>query len=152
MVMDDRFFRNVAETIKNVVGRSVEAPPPFGGKPGEPVPEVDPEDLMVVWQISRDAQASRPGFALGIEGLKLACKPGADVQAIAYRGMMMGMMSRIVAEQLAPFMREGQPNDSVFRAAAKIPVEWMGVGITRHGPPFDVNEFLRLCGEETQTI
>jgi hypothetical protein len=48
--------------------------------------------------------------------------------------------------------REDEPDDAVFRAAAKIPAEWMGVGIVREGPPFDVNEFLRFCGEETETV
>jgi hypothetical protein len=44
----------------------------------------------------------------------------------------------------------GAQDDAVFRAVAKVPAEWMGVGIVRQGPPFDVNEFLRLCGEETE--
>jgi hypothetical protein len=36
-------------------------PPPFGGKPGEPVPTVDPEDVKTVWQIMKDVgcQTSR---------------------------------------------------------------------------------------------
>jgi hypothetical protein len=54
--------------------------------------------------------------------------------------------------QLARFTREGQPDDAVFRAAAKVPAEWVGVGIVRESLPFDVNEFLRLCGEETETV
>ena len=60
------------------------------------------------------------------------------------------MLSRLAPEQLAQFTRDGQPDDAVFRAAAKVPTEWMGVGIVREGPPFDVNEFLRLCEEELE--
>jgi hypothetical protein len=45
------------------------------------------------------------------------------------------------AEKLVPFTRSGQLEDAVFRAAAKVPAEWMRVGFVREGPPFDVTEF-----------
>jgi hypothetical protein len=35
----------------------------------------------------------------------------------------------------------------VFRAAAEIPMEWMGVGIVRRGLPFDPDDFLRRVRE-----
>jgi hypothetical protein len=126
-------------------------PPRFGGKLGEPVPAVDPEDVETVWRIAREGEANN-SKAVGFELFKHACKPGTDVQAVFYRSTLIWLVSRSVPEQLARFMREGQPNDAVFRAAAKIPAEWMAVGIVQHGPPFDVNEFLRLCGEETETV
>ena len=84
--------------------------------------------------------------------MKQACKPGADVEAVIYRARFTWLMSQIAPEHLARFTREGQPDDAVFRAAAKVPAEWMGVGIVRQGPPFDLNEFLRLCGEETEKV
>jgi hypothetical protein len=95
---------------------------------------------------------SGQNVAVGLDLMKQACKPEADIQAVSCRASLLWMMSQIAPEQIAPFMRDGQPDDSVFRAAAKIPVEWMGVGIVREGPPFDVNEFLRLCGEEGETV
>jgi hypothetical protein len=122
-------------------------PPIFGGKPGEPVREVDPEDVKTVWQVGKDAEAGHPGVATGFDAMKHIFKPGVDIQAVGYRSMLIRMMSQIAPVQLKKFMREGKPNDSVFRAAAKVPLEWMGVGIVREGPPFDVNEFLKLCGE-----
>ncbi|HKV79547.1 MAG TPA: hypothetical protein VJP02_15470 [Candidatus Sulfotelmatobacter sp.] len=122
--------------------------PRFGGEPGEPVPAVDPENVKTVWQIGRDAQASNGcGVAIGIDLIKQACKPGDNIEAVSYRSTLIWLMSQIAPEDLGRFMRDGQPDDAVFRAAAKVPAEWMGVGIVRKGPPFDVNEFLKLCGD-----
>jgi len=119
-------------------------PLPFGGKPGEPVPAVDPEDLKAVWQIGKEAEA-RGVKAIGDVIFKQACKPGADTGAVYYRATSIWMMDRFAPEPLAQFMRDGEPDDAVFRAAAKVPMEWTGVGIVQTGPPFDVNEFLKLC-------
>ena len=126
-------------------------PPMFGGKPGEPVPAVDPEDVKTVWQIVK-ARHPAQNVAVGVDVMKRACKPGADMEAVYYRASLLGMMTQTAPERLNRFTREGQPNDSVFRAAAKVPAEWMGVGIVRQGPPFGVNEFLQLCGEEIESV
>ena|SRR5207247_1890550 len=64
----------------------------FGGKPGEPVPQVDPDDLKAVWEINHEVQTSHPGERVtGISVLEHACKPGADVKAVAYRAMILGL-------------------------------------------------------------
>jgi hypothetical protein len=56
----------------------------FGGKPGEPVPQVDPDDLKAIWEINHELQMSHPGErAIGISVLEHACKLGADVKAVA---------------------------------------------------------------------
>lgn len=57
---------------------------------------------------------------------------------------MLWLLSQIARERLEAFTEDGQPIDAAFRAAAKVPVEWMGEGITTQAP-FDVDEFLRLC-------
>jgi hypothetical protein len=151
---DEKFLRNVDEALGNWLGRELQEPPSFGGKPGEPVPAVDLEDLKTVWQIGRDAQVNHPGkpVAVGVACFIRSCKPGADIEAVSYRAGLVWLMTQIAPEHLARFTREGQPDDTVFRAAAKVPAEWMGVGVVREGPPFDVNEFMRLCGEETETV
>jgi len=119
-------------------------PPQFGGKPGEPVPAVDPADIKTVRQIQTEVQARNPDkqVAIGIEILKHACTPGADISAIAFRAMFPWMINQMAPQQLAPFT-----DDAICRAAATVPAEWVGVGVSLPGPPFDVNEFLRLCGE-----
>jgi hypothetical protein len=151
---DEKFLRNMDEALGHSQDKKPRVPSRFGGKEGEPVPAVDPDDVKTVWQIGRQTQASHPGknVAVGFDLMRQACKPGADVEAVAYRESLAWLIDQIAPEQLAPFMREGQPDDAVFRAAAKVPTEWMGVGVVREGPPFDVNEFLRLCGEATETV
>src|SRR5215469_7982728 len=118
MDKDERLLRNVDSALGHWLGDGQEEPPQFGGKPGEPVPAVDPEDLRIACQIQRAAQANSPGknVAVDVDAFKQACKPGSDIQAVVYRNMLLSLISRIAAEQLAPFMQDGQPKDSVFRA------------------------------------
>jgi len=125
--------------------------PRFGCQPGELVPEVDPQDLKATWEYHQKLQAEHPGeqVATGRGVAEAICKPGADFRAVGYRSTMIWIMNRLAPEQIAPFMKDGQPTDAVFLAASKVPLEWLGTGV-RRGPPFDVNEFLRLCaGNET---
>ena len=139
---------------KGFVADELHPPPMFGGKPGESVPEVDPEDLKAVWKMNRDVQARHPGqqFAVGSRVCEHACKPGAHIQAVGYRAAVLSMMIHLAQhpenpiKELGPWLREDQLEDVVFTAAAKIPMEWMGVGIVRDGPALDLDEFLRHCG------
>jgi hypothetical protein len=123
--------------------------PPFGGKPGEPVPTVDPEDVKTVWQVMKDVDARHPGksVAVGIDLVRRACRPGTNIEAVGYRVGFLSMMSYIAPED-PRFTRDRQPDEAVFRATAMVPAVWMGVGIVQQAPPFDVKEFLRLCGKE----
>jgi hypothetical protein len=113
----------------------------FGGKPGEPVPAVDPDDVKAVWKIQKDPTYPT-GAAAGIALFSQVCKPGADLHAVFYRSSFLWLITQMAPEQLERFTEE-----AMSRAAAKVPAEWMGVGIVRDGPPFDVNEFLALCGK-----
>ncbi len=126
-------------------------PPRFGGHPGEPVPEVNPEDLKATWEFLEKLQAEHPGEQVATETgvVESLCKPGAQVQVVYYRSTVIWMMTQFAPEQIAPFIKDGQPTGAVYRAAAKVPLEWMGVEIARHILPFDVNEFLCLCAEKT---
>jgi hypothetical protein len=126
-------------------------PPQFGGQPGEPVPAVDPEDIKASWEFQQERQAEHPGEQIAVAAslAQSICKPGADIQAVGYRSMMIWMMTQVAREQIAPFLKDGQPTDALFHAAAKVPLEWMEVGIVQNGPPFDLNEFLRLCAGNT---
>ncbi len=124
-------------------------PPSFGGKPGEPVAEVDPDDLKAVWKEACDLQARHPGqqVATGLGVLQSICKPGADIQAVFYRASLLSLMTYFAPEQLASLRKDGQFDEAVFRAAAKVPMEWIGARIVRQGPPLNMDEFLRLCGQ-----
>ena len=131
--------------------RETREPRPFGGKSGEPVPTVDPEDVKTVWQIKKDADARHPGenVGVGIDVMMRACGPGTNIESVCYRAGFLWMMSYIAPED-PRFTRDRQPDEAVFRAAALVPAVWMGVGIQRPTLPFDVSEFLRLCGEVNQ--
>ena len=136
----------------------------FGGVPGEPVAQVDPEDVRAVWKLGlgRSMESGHSGGqrAIGVEVCRAACKPGADISAVCYRGMMLGLVTRHAQEQLAPWVNQaevnqaevnqGEMDDAIFRAIAEVPMEWMGVGIVRHGPPFDFEDFIRRVREAAE--
>jgi hypothetical protein len=42
-----------------------------------------------------------------------------------------------------PWTKDGELTEPVFRAAAQVPMEWIGVGVVRQGLPFDLEDFMR---------
>ena len=122
----------------------------FGfGRAGEPVSTVDPKDVKAVWELSIDFEREHPGRpgAVGIEIFKAACSPGANIQAIIHRTQMLWVVQHASREALAPWTKDDQLADEVFRAIATVPMEWMGVGVPRQGLPFDADDFLRRVRE-----
>ena len=126
-----------------------EQPPQFGGKAGEPVPRVNPDDLKAAWKLSQDCGAN---VATGADLLRQVRKPGADIAALGYRVAMLDLLTKLAPEKLEPWSKDGRLDDAALSAAARVQLEWMGVGITRQGWPFDVDEFVRLCGEQPGSI
>jgi hypothetical protein len=65
------------------------------------------------------------------------------------------MMSQLLPEdprfRARPIFKN-QPDVAIFHACAEVPAVWRKgiIGITPGGPPFDVQEFLRLCEEAKQ--
>ncbi len=143
---DEKFFRNIDESLENWLNKERLEPPNFGGEPGTSVPEVEPEDVRAVWEQGRDLPARYPGQQVATGGcvLESICKPNADIQAVAYRAGMLSLMTSFAAQQLEPWTKDGQLDDAIFRATAKARMEWMRVGIVRKGFPMDMDEFLRL--------
>ena len=141
---DDEFLRNATDALDRWVDKKLarDSAQWFGGKPGEPVPEVDPDDLKTIWNVQQELQ----GGAIDPEIYRRLCKPGANIEATCYRAQLLALTARFIAtEQLAPD-NEGMLDGGVFRAAATVPMEWPEVGVVRQGFPFDVEHFLRLCG------
>ena len=116
--------------------------PLFGGVAGEQVPAADSEDVKAAWALTREVEKTHPGRQVGIgtEIFERTCRPGADIQAVFYRASMITMLLRV-----APELQDQL--DAVFRAAAEIPMEWMGVGTPRRGFPFDAEDFMRRVRE-----
>lgn len=123
-------------------------PPSLGGNPGEPVPEVDPDDLKTFWQQICDLQATYPGrhVAIGLDLMKTMLKPGANADAVFYRTSMIWALNQFAQAQLAPWVKDEQIADAVFRTMATIPMEWIG-HTERESLPFDVEDFFRRLRE-----
>jgi hypothetical protein len=118
------------------------------GNPGEPVAEVDPDDVKTCWLEVCNLQAEHPGQHVGLsfEVMKANYKPGANVPAIWYRSAMFLVLNRYAQERLAPWVKDEVVSDTVFRTMATIPMEWIG-HTDREGLPFDVEEFFRRLRE-----
>ena len=74
-----------------------------------------------------------------------SCKPGADVKAVVYRARHIDLLGYVAPELMNPLLQDKLA--AVFQAAAEIPMEWIGVGIVRHGLPFDAEDFIRRVRE-----
>ena len=124
--------------------QDLEGPPKFGGEPGTPVPAADPEDLKAVWRVYRDTELRHPGQRVGVDMnvLEQVCKSGSDVDAVVFRNMMLLLLRSVMPESLAPWTKNDELDEVVFRVAADIPMEWLGRE-ERRGLPFDVDEFFR---------
>lgn len=138
----DEVKTSVQAAIQKFESKIVAEPPKFGGEPGEPVPEVDPDDVKALWQMGRDVGEHG---AIGGHNLEAACKPGANVQATSYRAGQLSLIRHYAPEVWTRLTDNGEPHKAVFHAAAKVPMDWMGVGVVRQGPPFNFDEFVRRC-------
>lgn len=160
-------------TLEDAASAAAGSVPKFGGEPGTPVPEVDPTDLKKVWEMYREVKARHAGrdVAIGLSAMAASCKPGADVEAVAFRVGQLWFVIHFLPEQFAkqheqkllddaayeatlgqflPIglsndIREGRLDEQFFRAGAKVSMKWMGSGIIHSSLPFDVDEFVRLC-------
>ena len=113
------------------------------GNAGEPVPTVEMEDLKSAWNIYKDIESRRPGMQVGLDisVIQHACGAGADIRAVTYRCGMLQVLERVAGDRLAPWKENGRLDDSVFGVAAKIPMNWIGIGIPQSGLPLDVESF-----------
>jgi hypothetical protein len=55
------------------------------GKPGDPVPEVDPEDIKAVCELYRVHTIPQTRLQLIRRLFEAACRPGTDVKSVLYR-------------------------------------------------------------------
>jgi hypothetical protein len=112
----------------------------FIGKAGDAVPVVDPADMQAVWAYHQETAARYPqgGVFTGMGVLKHLCSPGADIRAVSYRSMMLGLLE-LMLESVWP---GGKPSEAAFKVAARMELRWMAVGVPSRGLPFDVQTFL----------
>lgn len=110
---------------------------------GEPIPPVDPEDIKRCWHLK---PPWRPG-----NDQQSACNPGADVQAVFWRWVMIDTLTTY--NLLTPWQHDEELDDAVFRIAATFPIKVLGhKGYKISGDeilPFDPNAFVQQLIEET---
>jgi len=121
--------------------------------PSGPVAVVNPDDLKSVYRVYEDFAARHPDgkAALGAGVLEQVCGPGANVFALWYRYTMVKLLAKFSAgipeNPFAPWIKDGQWHDAVFKVGSKSPMEWIGRW-TRKGLPFDVEAFLAELKKE----
>ena len=108
---------------------------------GESVPVVDPADLKALRQLW-----DKHGGGTTTDATKKVCKPGADIPAIEFPLSQIWLLDQMEHKRMAPWMKNGKPDDAVFRAIATIPMTGIGVGHPTNGFPFDADEFFRRLG------
>lgn len=96
---------------------------------GEPVPPVDPVELKTVWINGRAVRA--------------------DKKAVGFRKMMLRAMVIDPTNLITPWVRDGLPQDAVFRVMATIEMKWPDFEATMLTYPFDTEDFLRQLNEGT---
>lgn len=111
---------------------------------GKPVPAVNAVDFKSVWAIYQDIESghrSGVGFDSMIEH---ACSPGADIDAVRHRCGLLWLLDWFCGDLLSTWKHNGQFQDSVFKVAARIPMNLMGEGLIHSIPPemCDVDAFL----------
>jgi len=130
------------------------------GKVGDPVPAVDPDELLRFWRVSEDIRARHGNQQIAIG--QSAYGPVTDFKAVSYRAMVLWAMRHL--SQNADQVRKGlkDPNDfaevdtlerclntpvpteAALKAMAAVPLTWPALP-SSGVPGFDVGEFGRLC-------
>ena len=114
------------------------------------VAAVDVVDIRAVYTLMQDLKArNSEGRNVGISSTayESICSPGADVHAVWYRTAMVGVLQMIPESPLAAWTHDGKLDDAVLQVVATFPMKSMEVGVVHHGPPFDLQEFLKQVSE-----
>jgi hypothetical protein len=104
-------------------------------------PPVNPADLRTVLAAIKDAIALRPSAearSIDLRSLAPSLSPGADVQAVWARTLILGVLNHIM-----PGWMERAGMDKVIEVAATFPMKRMEPGVQYSEPPFDVQAFVR---------
>jgi hypothetical protein len=91
-----------------------------------PVPVVDPADLKIVWALQNKIQKEHPREQVAID-VRSSCSPGADVLAIWFRLSQLFTLRMFgdSTDKSFPWLKDGKPDDAVFKVLATIPLTGM---------------------------
>ncbi len=114
----------------------------FFGKAGEPVPVVDVADMKVMWAHGQKLKAQHPGgVAVEVGIWKQLCSPGADIQAVAYRCQMLGLLEMM----LRAAWTGGELSVNALKVAARIDFTGWWSASLRTGSRSIWRDFLQKC-------
>jgi len=108
----------------------------FGMIPGKAVARVKASDIKAMWKTCRGAEAQamarnpelkRGQLAIGAGMVQHVCSPDVDVNAVAWRGMWLGMLMWRFGKQ------DAQPPAILFSIFAKLPMKWWAFGEMHRG-------------------
>jgi hypothetical protein len=103
---------------------------------GKKVPEVNFADFKAMWEYGQRVKERHPkgGVAVGTGIWKQVCSPDADIDAVFHRVSILGLVEMLLEDMWTG----GQLSDNVLKAACKVEMEYMPVGVVHEGFPFDV--------------
>ena len=116
----------------------------FPDAAGEPVPQVDPEDVKVVWERQIKMERDHPGQLVAVAAGGNMPEPNTNIRAVGYRATMLMMLRRVAPEILDPLIQDKL--DAVLLAIAHIPMEWISAG-GRKSLPFNFDDFMSRVNE-----
>jgi len=123
------------------------------GTPGEPVPPVDAADLNSVWSEFKELRAQGK-VVTGMGLLERVCSSGADMRAVGFRFMQLGLLTTVYPEmlpqlsQLAPIVQNGELTETALKVGARFPMKWLAVGVEGQ-MPFDLEAFIAEVQKES---
>ena len=119
------------------------------------IPAANPVDLKTLWKLQKDLEAryGRQGVIMGI-GLEQqgVLSSGANFGDVFYRLSWLRHL-QILSEAghlTFSWIHDDEPEGAVFKALAIVPMTGRRPGVTYEGPPFDVEELIRLIKKESE--
>jgi hypothetical protein len=99
-----------------------------------------------MWAFMQDLKKRHPkgNEDISTSVYQSVCSPGADIRAVSYRLSILGMVGHL----LEPVYSGGEFTEAAVKAAAKVEMTWLPVGVPQKGFPFDVIEFLARARAE----
>jgi hypothetical protein len=123
----------------------------------EQIPCVDPGDIKSAWNLETELEEITAPYK--VEGQCLlfsqdmfgpVFKPGADLESIGFRKAQLFFAIKFAEHGKIdfPYIRNGKPDDAVFKAFATVPMTGFHKGMGEF--PFEMEELIRIIQNEPE--